>query len=516
MLVSMTLTWINAIERDAILHSVQEVKNARAKGDKNAGKIDEGLVKAGNIRRLLDRIFGYGLSGPVAERLGLRWGESAVGRTQTGGMALIEQREKEIQNFVPSPYWVVVYKDKDGTEFRSQPIKDEKEAEKIRALFAAKVVCSKYEEKKIQEQRKPALTLSTAMGLGIKILKLSSAEVTSVLQNLFEEGLTTYPRTDLEQKFPETEDMIRKYMSGAYPDLYMPTTEKEKASWQKKITDGKSQGAHECIHPTKMDAAHAPDKISGLSANGHAMYDLIWKATAASAARPAEYSVKNVELASDGTEMVLKAAGSIMTFPGWRAIAGNIFGKKEDKEIRGTYAKGKAVSGTVSLDRKMTTPPERFDEKTFLERLEKEEIGRPSTFSEIVSKQTLRGHSKKDGKGKFFMQPLGEKQMELLHKTCAELADPKYTARMEEMLDLVSNGKIDWKEPVAEAWTLVEKYVANLERAGTAFRLPDSVIETIRNSASRRGSGSWGSKKTQGGGKKSWSKTPGKGTGRTR
>ena len=329
---------------------MQEVKNARAKGDKNAGKIDEGLVKAGNIRRLLDRIFGYGLSGPVAERLGLRWGESAVGRTQTGGMALIEQREKEIQNFVPSPYWVVVYKDKDGTEFRSQPIKDEKEAEKIRSLFATKAVCSKYEEKKIQEQRKPALTLSTAMGLGIKILKLSSAEVTSVLQNLFEEGLTTYPRTDLEQKFPETEDMIRKH-SGAYPDLYSPPRKRKKRPAEKKSPTANA-GSHECIHPTENGRGAHPGQDIRLQR--WTCVTIIWKARRFRSP-PREYSVKNVNR-SDGTEMVLKPHVHY-DFPGWRAIAG-IFSEKRGQGNQG-LRKGHGSPQRV-FDQEDDHAPERF------------------------------------------------------------------------------------------------------------------------------------------------------------
>jgi DNA topoisomerase-1 len=472
---------------------------------KKPGALDMNFVAAGVTRRLIDRWIGYGLSAPVAKALGLAPGGTAVGRTQTTGLRLIHDREKEIAEFVPKPFWKVQLLDGKGTVFVSGNIDSEAAAQETGAVFRERggvVGGVKMEMKK--DTPPPPLTASTLQQYCARLFKWSAEESMRTAQELFEgpgsvgEGVITYHRTDSVRMAPETVEEVRAWIGKRMPELLpaKPPVYRNKSN---------AQDAHECIHPVHLDSHHEPQALAGKMTDDQArLYELIWKVFLASQCKPAEWETTEITLSARGASHDLVAKGRRLVFPGWRSLGLPALKEAGDKLIEGSYAQGQHVSGEVEVRREMTKPPTRYNEASFIKELERRGIGRPSTYAEIVGKQFARGDVTCDEKGFYHLEPIGRKKIELLLATCPRLVDVDYTARMEEALDRISLGEIKaevgrmrsssegnserdvpvftlasgGESPLFEVRTLVDEALESLSRADSRFRV--SKEEALR------------------------------------
>ena len=437
--------------------------------------IDQHLVDAQQARRVLDRLVGYQVSPLLWDKV--RRGLSA-GRVQTVALRLIVEREREIKAFDKKEYWTI-----DAHLAAPKPpafdarflgkgeekieVPNGEEAEKIRmSLEHADWVVRNAEKKERRRNATPPFTTSKLQQDSSRKLRFSVKRTMMIAQRLYEGvelgeegqvGLITYMRTDSTRVSNDALAEVREYITSQYGPEYLPqspNTYKEKKE---------AQAAHEAIRPTS--ATRHPDQIKQyLKEDEFKVYKLIWQRFVASQITPAVFDQTTVDIdAKSGSDVFwFRVTGSILKFDGFlKVYEESKEGKdEEDEELKhklpALEAGQKLTLKELKPEQHFTEPPPRYNEASLVKELEESGIGRPSTYSAILSTIQERQYVQKTG-GKFFPTEIGLVVTDLLVENFSDIFDIKYTARLEEELDEIEEGKEGWTQALGDFYKKFEK-----------------------------------------------------------
>ncbi len=430
----------------------------------NPREIDANLVDAYMVRRALDYLIGFGIS-PLLWRRNL--GKSA-GRVQSVAVKLVVDREREIEAFKPVEYWSLAAKCLNGTDEFSANLsavageKIEKMTVKNREMMDdilsrigtpelnASVI--NIEKKKTSRRAAAPFTTSTLQQEAARKLYFASKRTMSAAQKLYEQGLITYMRTDATNLSADAIGEIRAYIGRNYGDKFLP----EKPNIY--VTKSKNaQEAHEAIRPTHFD--DAMPKLSGDEAK---LYDLIWRRTVACQMVNAEFDSVSADIETENRAAVFHAVGTTRTFDGFMRVY--IEDKDDDENAKDAKLPpmnvgDKIVISELTPDQHFTQPPARFTEASLVKKLEELGIGRPSTYATIMSTIVDRGYVEQDKQRRFHPTPGGWVIASYLVKYFTDLVDVNFTAKTEDTLDDVSNGKQKKLAALQAFWTPTEKMI---------------------------------------------------------
>jgi len=479
----------------ATFHEI--TKGAVLKAIEHPTKLNMNLVNAQQARRVLDRLVGYKVSPVLWKKI--RRGLSA-GRVQSVALRLVVEREREIERFKPEEYWELAAalstkKDKRNV-FSEEGKADEHLPEHIFVGQVAKVNNKKFEPKRhddvdpvveimpgakyvVEEVEKkqrnrvslPPFTTSTLQQRAATSLGYSGKQTMRLAQQLYEEGLITYHRTDSVNLAQSAIDMARDYISSQFGADYLPEKARVFATKSKN-----AQEAHEAIRVTHIDVKQKD--ISSKSARftpQHAkLYDLIWKRFVASQMQTAIYdqtsvSIKFTPKSAGGNVKsgIVKVSGSILKFDGWMKL----FPNREDN-ILPELVEGQEVHfSDLFAAQKFTQPPARYNDASLIKELERRGIGRPSTYASIISVIIDRGYIERQQK-KFFATAVGMTVTDFLLKYFEEIMDYEFTAEMEEDLDRISLGKKQWKDIISTFYKPLEKIIEKVTDKAERAQIP--------------------------------------------
>ncbi len=473
----------NEITERAVRHALEHPR-----------ELDMNLVNAQQARRILDRLVGYKVS-PFVWRT-VRYGLSA-GRVQSVALRLICEREDGIRAFVPVEYWTVEvdYETPAGERFTARLVRVGEEeleqgqlrgegvAERARALgvelagAAARVTAVETAPRSVHP-RAPFIT-STLQQTAFNRLGYTAKRTMALAQQLYEGvplgpegsvGLITYMRTDAPRLAGEAIGEIREWLGANLGADYVP-----EAPRQFKSKKG-AQEAHEAVRPTSV--ARTPESLRPhLSDEQFKLYDLIWKRAVASQTASAEYLQTTIDVESG--RLGLRASGRVLRFPGFQKLYG-VDDEDEAGESRlPEVATGTALAvareplaeapETVRPEQHFTQPPPRYTEASLVRALEEENIGRPSTYATIVTTIVDREYVTRD-QGRLAPTDLGEAVNRLLISTFPDIFDVAFTARMEEELDEIEEGKQEWHQVVHDFWGPFSKDLEQAEKSSHKHR----------------------------------------------
>ncbi len=451
--------------------------------------IDQNLVDAQQARRVLDRLVGYQVSPLLWDKV--RRGLSA-GRVQTVALRLIVEREREIKAFEKKEYWTI-----DAHLAASKPpafdarflgkgeekieVTNGEDAEKVRAaLEQADWIVRSVDKKERRRNAAPPFTTSKLQQDSSRKLRFSVKRTMMIAQRLYEGvelgeeglvGLITYMRTDSTRVAPEAIQEVREYVGKEYGAAYLPETPntyKEKKE---------AQAAHEAIRPTS--AMRHPDQVKQyLKEDEFKVYKLIWQRFVASQIMPAVFDQTTVDIDAKGKSETFwfRVTGSVLKFDGFlRVYEESKEGKdEEDEELKhklpALEAGQKLTLKELKPEQHFTEPPPRYNEASLVKELEERGIGRPSTYSAILSTIQERQYVQKLG-GKFTPTEIGLVVTDLLVENFRDIFDVAYTAGLEEKLDDIEEGKEKWTDTLAEFYKkftkdlkYAEKHMENIKR----------------------------------------------------
>jgi DNA topoisomerase-1 len=439
------------------------------------------LVEAQQARRVLDRLVGYKISPLLWDKV--RRGLSA-GRVQTVAVRLIVEREREIRQFDKREYWTIDVNlaAKKPPLLEARFFKRDEEAIEIGDQAAAEALMAQvdgapYVVKSVltREKRRnpvPPFITSTLQQEAARKLRFSVKRTMGLAQRLYEgialgkegpTGLITYMRTDSTRVAEEALRDARSFIGEKFGTEYLP----ESANIYRSKKD--AQDAHEAIRPS--DVSHSPEAIEKYLAEDELkLYRLIWMRFLASQMMPAVFDQTTIDAGAqgkDGAEYVFRATGSVPKFDGFLKVyeEGKDQKDEEDEELKHklpAVSEGESLKfRSIEPERHFTEPPPRYNEATLVKKLEADGVGRPSTYASIISTIQDRGYVKKET-GRFSPTELGMVVNDLLVASFDDIFDISYTARMEEALDEIEDGKIEWSVAISEFY---EKFRKDLEHA---------------------------------------------------
>ena len=424
-------------------------------------RIDLARVNAQQARRFLDRVVGYMVSP-------LLWSKVArglsAGRVQSVAVRLIVEREREIRVFVPEEYWEIhadlanaadqqarfEVRRVNGEKFRPNNETDALAARD--ALARASYVVAEREDKPTRG-RPPAPFItstlqqaaSTRLGFGVK-------KTMTLAQRLYEAGHITYMRTDSTNLSEEALGACREYIAQHFPPRYLP----EKAA--RYSAKKNAQEAHEAIRPSDVNLL--PARLDAMDRDAQRLYELIWRQFVAGQMPPAEYLSTSITVAAGAYELV--ARGRIVRFDGYTRVQPPP-ARKGDDAVLPDLARGDALTLLELFPAQhFTTPPPRYGEAKLVSELEKRGIGRPSTYASIISTIQDRGYVRLENR-RFYAEKMGEIVTDRLKSSFSDLLDYGFTAGMEEHLDEVAEGQLDWRRLLDDFYA---DFKQRLEKAG--------------------------------------------------
>lgn len=441
-------------------------------------QVDTNLVDAQQARRVLDRLVGYKVSPLLWDKV--RRGLSA-GRVQTVALRLIVERAQEIRAFVPKEYWTIhaLVEAGEPPAFEAKLIKykgedleipDQAEAQRILAAVEHAVwQVASVAQKEKRRFAPPPFTTSKLQQAGYNRLGFTAKRTMMLAQRLYEgvelgsEGsvaLITYMRTDSVRVSGDALAQVREHIGVSYGEKYLP----EKPNFFKSKKD--AQEAHEAIRPT--DVARTPESIKPyVEESVFKLYQMIWQRFVASQMVPAIFDQTTIDIAAN--DYTFRATGSVMKFDGFLAAYQAVKEEEEkddeaDSESRNLprVREGEQLRlETIRPEQHFTEPPPRYTEATLVKELEEKGIGRPSTYAAIISTIVEREYVIKD-QGRFTPTLLGERVSGLLVKSFEDIFDVGFTARLEEELDEIEEGKLPWRQSVQEFW---DRFEEDLDKA---------------------------------------------------
>ena len=474
--------------------SFNEITKSAVKASlKNARDIDMDLVDAQQARRVLDRIVGYKISPVLWAKV--KRGLSA-GRVQSVALRIIADREDEIAAFIPEEYWSLdanfkVKGEKKpltakfyGTKDEKITIHNEEELHKILADLEE----AEYEvvDVKRGERSKKAplpFTTSTLQQEASKALNFATSKTMRIAQQLYEGvdikgsgtvGLITYLRTDSTRISEEADANARAYVGKAYGEEYVAETTSE----QKQKNDGKNiQDAHEAIRPSDVTRVPAEIKES-LTRDQFRLYQLIWKRFVASRMQPAKYETTSVKIGADDYRFTVSASKII--FEGFRLAyvesdeekqSGNVMVNSIDKD-------SELTKESFDYKQHFTQPPAHYTEASLVKTLEELGIGRPSTYAPTISTIITRRYVAKENKN-LYMTELGEVVNNIMKQSFASIVDVNFTAYMEGLLDVIAEGKVEWKSVISNFYPDLKEAVEKAEKELETVKIEDEVTDVV-------------------------------------
>jgi DNA topoisomerase-1 len=445
----------NAITKSSILEAM---KAPRA--------IDMELVDAYLARRALDYLVGFTLSPVLWRKLP---GSRSAGRVQSVALRLVVDREIEIEQFNTQEYWTVEADVAAGGDpFTARMVKhagkrlskfdlnNETSAFAARdAVKAATFKVASVEKKPARRSPPPPFTTSTLQQEASRKLGFNAQRTMQTAQKLYEGvdiggetvGLITYMRTDGVQAAPEALDEAREVIGGLYGKDYVPDTARIYKTKAKN-----AQEAHEAIRPTSL--ARNPGRMR-LEGDLGRLYELIWKRMIASQMESARIERTSIDLDSADGQTGLRATGQVVLFDGYLAVYEEGRDDADDEEggrLPQVNEGAAAQVRSTKADQHFTEPPPRYSEASLVKKMEELGIGRPSTYASILTVLRDRGYVRMD-KNRFIPEDNGRLVTTFLEQFFARYVEYDFTAALEEKLDLVSAGELDWKVLLREFWT---------------------------------------------------------------
>ena len=432
------------------------------------GQLDIDQVNAQQARRFLDRVVGFMVS-PLLWKKVAR-GLSA-GRVQSVAVKLVVEREKEIRAFVPEEFWQIhadlqhakhadtrfeVVREA-GQAFR--PVNKEQTDTALAVLEKSPYRLVKREDKPTSSRPSaPYITstlqqaASTRLGFGVK-------KTMMLAQRLYEAGYITYMRTDSTNISNDAIEMVRSFIDQEFGAKYLP---------EKPVFYSSKQGAqeaHEAIRPSDVNTQTS--QLKGMERDSERLYELIWRQFVACQMPAAEYMATTLTVEADRFE--LRARGRILKFDGYTRVQPQQ-GKGGEDAVLPDLHKGDELN-LVKLDpsQHFTKPPARYSEASLVKELEKQGIGRPSTYAAIISTIQDRGYVALQNR-RFYAEKMGDIVTERLGESFANLMDYGFTAQMEERLDSVAHGELQWKQLLDEFYKDFKKKLETADSAENGMR----------------------------------------------
>ena len=454
------------IER-VVFHEI--TKSAITEAIKNPREIDENLVSAYMGRRALDYLVGFTLSPVLWRKLP---GSRSAGRVQSVALRLICDRETEIEKFKAEEYWTIDAElftaskalikshliELDGKKLEKFDLNTEAKALAAKAQIEAQnFAVAEVERKKANRYPAPPFTTSTLQQEAARKLRFSAKRTMQIAQKLYEDGLITYMRTDAVNLSAEAIKACRDAIVKYFGEAYLPKTAKEYKTKSKN-----AQEAHEAIRPS--DVLNTPKKMElKLSAEEHKLYELIWKRTVACQMNPAVMDRVVIDSRSEDKKILLRATGQVIAFDGFLKLyqeSQDDTDEDDDNRILPNVDKGdKLTKGEIIPEQHFTTPPPRFTEASLVKKLEELGIGRPSTYAAIIAVLQERKYVRVE-KLRFIPEDRGRIVTVFLENFFKKYVEYDFTAQMEEFLDDVSSGQMEWKKLLQGFWN---KFIKNVE-----------------------------------------------------
>jgi DNA topoisomerase-1 len=420
----------------------------------NATTLDEPMYHSQQARAVLDRLVGYSVS-PILWRKVMR-GTSA-GRVQSIGLEFIVDRQKEIDAFIPEEYWDItgIFK----TEKEKSFIAMYSTKEKITNGDQTKNIVDNINKEKgwkiasIERSEKirkstPLFTTSTMQQFCSTHFNWPGKKTMSVAQNLYEAGLCTYHRTDSTNISKEAIDEVRAFIPAAYGSKYLPSTPKFY-----KTKNKSAQEAHEGIRPSHIEEPLSNLK-SQLDLDQYKLYEAIYYKFLSCQMTDAIFDSEKVTVLSNSGAHTFIANGQKMLFDGF--LKAWPYASAKDEELPDMQEKESAVLVEIKPEQHFTKPPAAFNDASLVKILEESGVGRPSTYASIIDTLTIRNYVTREGKA-FKPTDLGKLVCDYLVKSFPELMNAGYTARIEDKLDEIAEGKLVWYNTVSDFYTELKK-----------------------------------------------------------
>ena len=456
--------------------------------------IDMGLVDAQQARRALDRLVGYTISPLLWAKI--KKGLSA-GRVQSVATRMVVEREQEIESFIPEEYWDItahaVLPNARGrkTTFRARLVTlDGKKAvmnneqEMLSARARVEKASFTVREIKNGEKKKqpaPPFTTSSLQQEAGRKLNFTTQKTMQVVQQLYEgielekegmQGFVTYIRTDSVRVSEEALTDARAFIGETYGDNYLPA--------EPNIYKGRSnaQDAHEAIRPT--DVYRTPESIKGsLTKEQFQLYRLIYSRFVASQMSNALYDTMTMEIAGDGVG--LRFYGEHKRFSGFTTIYEESSDDAEEvsETVLPQMAEGDAVTiQSIDSDQHFTQPPARYTEASLVRMLDEKGIGRPSTYAPTITTIIARGYVTRENK-RLFATELGRMVTNVMTQYFADIVDTEFTAQMEDKLDAIETGSVEWKQVLREFYPPFKETLEKAENSIEKVEIKDEPSDVI-------------------------------------
>lgn len=447
-------------------------------------EIDKNLVDAYLVRRALDYLIGFGIS-PLLWRRNL--GRSA-GRVQSVAVKLVVDREREIESFKPVEYWslgAVCNKSNDvfnaqlsnfnGKKIEKMTIENNAYMHEILEKIGKTVIDAhvvSIEKKKTSRRAAAPFTTSTLQQEAARKLYFSSKRTMATAQKLYEQGLITYMRTDATNLSADAVNEIRAYIGKNYGEKFVPKTPNIYVTKSKN-----AQEAHEAIRPTHFD-----ENMPKLAGDEAKLYDLIWKRTVACQMTNAEFDSVSADIETDNKVAVFHAVGTTRTFDGFMRVY--IEDKDDSDDNTESQLPPMVVGDEIKItelkpEQHFTQPPARYTEASLVKKLEELGIGRPSTYATIMSTIVDRKYVEQDKQRRFHPTPGGWVISAYLSKYFHDLVDVNFTAKTEDTLDDVSNGKRDKLDALRAFWTPTSAEISGARDVKTG-EIIDAINEIMQ------------------------------------
>ncbi len=474
----------NAITKSAILAAMG-----------NPRDIDQSLVDAYLARRALDYLVGFNLSPVLWRKLP---GSRSAGRVQSVALRVVCDREMEIEKFKPEEYWNIntsfelgskqfdarIYSI-DGKKADKLDIKTSDEADKIKqGIVGGSPIVASVEKKPTKRNPYAPFTTSTLQQDASSRLGMAPARTMRVAQRLYEGvnvggetvGVITYMRTDAVQIAPEAIAETRRSITKQFGEEYLPPKPRY---YQTKAKN--AQEAHEAIRPT--DLFRHPDTLRNIDPEQHKLYDLIWRRTLASQMKSAEIArtTADISVQSANPSIMLRAVGSVITFPGFLALYGAQIGAqkndkksdKDDKELPPIETGDLPELKSCETQQHFTQPPPRFNEASLIKKMEELGIGRPSTYASTLSVLQDRDYMRLE-KRTLYPEDRGRLVTAFLSSFFTKYVEFDFTAGLERELDQISAGEIAYKDVLRKFW---DEFSAQIEE--TKDLRVSQVLDTL-------------------------------------
>lgn len=465
-------------------------KNAVKASLKAPRDIDMNLVNAQQARRMLDRMVGYRISPLLWAKV--KRGLSA-GRVQSVALRLVADRDEEINAFIPEEYWTLdtILKIKGekrpltakfyGTEKKKQTIHSEAELNEIMSKIENETF--KIADIKTSERIRKAplpFTTSTLQQEAAKALNFGTQKTMRIAQQLYEGvdikgngtvGIITYLRTDSTRIADEADAAAREYISSTYGSEYVAVSQK------KQVDDKKIQDAHEAIRPTDITRTPASLKES-LTRDQFRLYQLIWKRFAASRMMPAKYESTSVKIGAG--EYRFTVSTSRLLFDGFRTVYTEADEEKEESNVLVGHLNMDSELTKESFETKQhfTQPPAHYTEASLVKAMEELGVGRPSTYAPTISIILGRRYVTKEAKN-LYLTEIGEVVNNIMKQSFPSIVDVNFTANMEGLLDMVEEGKVEWKEVIRNFYPDLDEAVKIAETELESVKIEDEVTDVI-------------------------------------